>query len=79
MTQLYIIYINSLTFIYAHTYTCILNITYSVYANRKVPDTWKNKMNYSNDMLNMLSKDTSLIKYLGKGNGINQKRPVTAK
>ena len=57
----------------------ILNITYSVYANRKVPDTWKNKMNYSNDMLNMLSKDTSLIKYLGKGNAINQKRPVTAK
>ena len=57
----------------------ILNITYSVYANRKVPDTWKNKMNYSNDMLNLLSKDTSLIKYLGKGNGINQRRPVTAK
>ena len=34
-------------------------------------------------MLNMLSKDTSLLKYLGKGNSnnnsINKKRPLTAK
>ena len=40
-------------------------------------------MNYINDMLNMFSKDTSLLKYLGKGNSnnnsINKKRPLTAK
>lgn len=40
-----------------------------MYSNKTVPDSWKNKFHYHNDMLKLFSKDERFVAYLGKGTG----------
>lgn len=40
----------------------------SVYANIDVPQVWKNKLNYSGDVMKIISKDNSFFTYLTKVN-----------
>lgn len=38
-----------------------------MYSNRNVPDTWKNKLGYQKDVMNIFSKDPEFLGYLGRG------------
>ena len=39
----------------------------SVYTNVKIPDVWKNRINYQNDLINTMNDDKFFVTYLGKG------------
>ena len=39
----------------------------SVYSNVKIPDVWKNRINYQNDLINTMNDDKFFVTYLGKG------------
>jgi hypothetical protein len=39
-----------------------------IYSHREIPVEWKNKIEYKNQILNVLSKDENFIKYIGRGN-----------
>ena len=36
-----------------------------IYTNREIPDLWKNKVNYQDEILNVISKDKKLLSYIG--------------
>ncbi len=40
----------------------------SVYANIQVPQTWKSKLSYQQELLKIISEDTNFFNYLSKGN-----------
>ena len=44
-----------------------------VYSHFKIPDTWKNKIGYQNNMLNIFSEDVNFTSYMGKGGEIKKK------
>ncbi len=54
-----------------------------VYSNQKIPDSWKNKLHYQTDVLNIFAKDKNFLLYVGKvgpeGNEHNKIRPKTGK
>ena len=39
-----------------------------IYSHREIPVEWKNKIEYKNQILNVVSKDENFIKYIGRGN-----------
>ena len=39
----------------------------SVYSNVKIPDVWKNRINYQSDLINTMNDDKFFVTYLGKG------------
>jgi len=39
-----------------------------IYTHREIPLEWKNKIEYKNQILNIVSKDENFIKYIGRGN-----------
>ena len=39
----------------------------SVYSNIKIPDVWKNKINYQSDLYKTINNDHLFLTYLGKG------------
>ena len=42
-----------------------LSIKEFIFANKEIPYSWKNKLNYQKDMINIISKDENLISYIG--------------
>ena len=38
-----------------------------VFSNRQIPDKWKKKLNYQNDVIKILAKDTNFLLYIGRG------------
>lgn len=36
-----------------------------IYSNKGIPDIWKNKLNYQDELLNVISKDNKLLSYIG--------------
>ena len=36
-----------------------------IYTNREIPEFWKNKVNYQDEILNVISKDKNLLSYIG--------------
>ena len=38
-----------------------------IYSNKSIPEHWKNKTNYNQDILNIFSKDQNIVSYLGRG------------
>ena len=36
-----------------------------IYANREIPEIWRNNFNYQNDIINSISKDKKLLSYIG--------------
>ena len=49
-----------------------------IYTNKEIPDQWKNKINYQDEILHVISKDKKLLSYIGsttirpKGNSIDK-------
>ena len=39
-----------------------------IYSHREIPVEWKNKIEYKNQILNVVSKDENFVKYIGRGN-----------
>ena len=39
-----------------------------IYTNREIPKEWKKKIEYKKQILNIVSKDETFIKYIGRGN-----------
>ena len=42
-----------------------------IYANKRVPNIWRNKKNYTNLVLELFSEDNNFLKYLGSGENNN--------
>lgn len=40
----------------------------SVYSNKRVPDSWRNKITYYQDLFSTMNKDRKFVSYLGRGN-----------
>ena len=40
----------------------------SVYSNKQIPDTWRNKITYYQDLFSTMSRDKKFVSYLGRGN-----------
>ena len=38
-----------------------------VFTNKEIPEKWKKKLNYQNDVIKMLAKDTNFLLYVGRG------------
>ena len=36
-----------------------------IYTNKEIPNIWKNKLNYQDDLLDVISKDKKLLSYIG--------------
>ena len=36
-----------------------------IYTNKDIPERWKHRTNYGNDILNIMTKDKNLLKYVG--------------
>ena len=36
-----------------------------IYSNKGIPDIWKNKLNYQDELLNVISRDKKLLSYIG--------------
>ena len=36
-----------------------------IYTNKGIPDTWKNKLNYQEELLNVITNDKKLLSYIG--------------
>lgn len=36
-----------------------------IYTNKGIPDTWKQRMNYKNELLNVIANDPNLLSYIG--------------
>ena len=43
-----------------------------VYANRTIPQIWKNKFNYQNQVLELFVKDKNFLSYVGNSSGSNE-------
>ena len=44
-----------------------------IYTNKEIPDLWKKKLNYENEVLDLISKDKKLLSYVGSSTlGINK-------
>ena len=39
-----------------------------MYSNRNIPEEWRNKLTYQDEVLNIFAKDKHFLAYLGKGN-----------
>ena len=50
------------------------SIKETVYTHYDVPNTWKNKIGYQDNLLEIFSKDKSFVSYIGKGGGLNLKK-----
>lgn len=55
-----------------------------VYSNKRIPDNWKNKLDYQNQVLEMFAEDRDFLLYVGnngdyENNEQVKKRPKTAK
>lgn len=52
-----------------------------IYTNKDIPDSWKHRANYGDDVLNIMIKDQSMLKYMGSGqqNEINNKNKINNK
>ena len=35
-----------------------------IYTNKEIPHSWKKKVNYKNDLLNMITKDDNVLLYI---------------
>lgn len=40
----------------------------SVYSNKRIPDSWRNKITYYQDLFSTMTKDRKFVSYLGRGN-----------
>ena len=38
-----------------------------IYSNKKIPDSWKNKLNYQTKVLEIFAKDRNFLLYVGNG------------
>ena len=47
-----------------------------VYTNRIIPDNWKKKITYQNDLIKMFVKDPNFLSYVGKGPAIEPQLPI---
>ena len=45
-----------------------------VYTHYDVPNTWKNKIGYQDNLLEIFSDDKNFVSYIGKGGGLNFKK-----
>ena len=45
-----------------------------VYTHYDVPNTWKNKIGYQDNLLEIFADDKNFVSYIGKGGGLNSKR-----
>jgi hypothetical protein len=43
-----------------------------VYTNKKIPDQWRNKIGYHNNMFKIFSDDKNFLTYMGKGGNIQR-------
>ena len=50
-----------------------------IYTNKSIPNSWRCKINYFKDLLNIISKNEKLISYLGNGNSIDSDNQLTSK
>ena len=41
-----------------------ISIKESIYSNKAIPFSWKKKLNYKNELLNILSKDNNFLSYI---------------
>ena len=49
------------------TKTKNFSIKESIYTNRRIPQSWRNKISYYNELYKTMSKDKYFVSYLGKG------------
>ena len=49
------------------TKTKNFSIKESIYSNRRIPQSWRNKISYYNELYKTMSKDKYFVSYLGKG------------
>ena len=42
-----------------------------IYSNKSIPENWKNKINYNQEVLNIMFKDNKFLSYLGRGKNFN--------
>ena len=42
-----------------------------IYSNKAIPENWKNKINYNQEVLNIMFKDNKFLSYLGRGKNFN--------
>jgi hypothetical protein len=47
-----------------------------VYTNKEIPDHWKTKLDYEQDLLKMFVKDKNFLVYLGHGGGGDSFRTI---
>ena len=55
-----------------------LSIKELIYSNKSIPYSWKNKFNYKDQVMNLISKDKKFLSFLGKSppkNNFNEKLP----
>ena len=50
-----------------------------IYANREIPESWKNKLDYQNQVLEMFAKDRNFLTYLGNMGSENREITKSAK
>jgi hypothetical protein len=54
-----------------------------IYSNQKIPDSWKNKLHYQTDVLEIFAKDRNFLLYVGNGGSegteLSKLRPKTCK
>ena len=49
-----------------------------VFTNRQIPEKWKKKLGYQNDVIKLLAKDNNFLYYVGRGGGPNKSMIETA-
>ena len=42
-----------------------------IYSNKSIPENWKNKINYNQEVINLMFKDNKFLSYLGRGKNYN--------